>query len=64
MDWVVVSVRLPRLDVTLLSGHLISWNKGVHDVDDASALSIRVAGAEGRVGSIGPLTGGAGSDME
>ena len=50
------------LDFARFGGHLFSWEKGVHDVDDACALStIRVPGADGRAGSLGPLTGGAGS---
>ena len=36
------------MDLTRFCGHLISWEKGVHDVDDAFALFIRVPGADGR----------------
>ena len=43
------------MDLTRVGGHLISWEKGVRDVDDAPTLSIRFPGADGRAGSIGPL---------
>ena len=49
---------LERLDLPRFGGHLISWEKGVHDVAYTSALSIRVQGADGRAGSLGPLAGG------
>ena len=55
--------RKQRLDLPRFGGHLISWEKGVHDADDTSTLFIRFPGADGRAGSIGPLAGGAGSGV-
>ena len=52
--------RASTLDLPRFGGHLISWEKGVHDADDTSTLFIRFPGADGRAGSIGPLAGGAG----
>ena len=51
------------VDLTRFGGHLISWEKGVHDADDTSTLFIWFPGADGRAGSIGPLAGGAGSGV-
>ena len=51
------------VDLTRFGGHLISCEKGVHDVAYTSALSLRVPGADGRAGSLGPLSGGVGSGV-
>ena len=52
------------LDLPRFGEHLISWEKGVHDVYDTSALCIRAPGVDDRAGLLGPLSGTAGPNAQ